>query len=148
MTPTTFAPYEPCTRGQMVTFLWRSVGSPEPKTTVCPFTDVDKDAYFYDAVLWAAENDVTKGNTETTFSPYATCSRAHMVTFISRFAKGVPVSTSNSFTDVPDNVYFTDAVQWAVETGVTIGTTPSTFSPNNSCTRGQMVTFLYRHFEK
>ena len=146
ITPTTFAPAEPCTRGQMVTFLWRSAGSPAPKTTVCPFTDVDKDAYFYDAVLWAVENGVTKGVTETTFEPYTTCSRAHMVTFICRFADGEPVGDSNDFIDVPENVYYTDTVQWALETGVTNGTTATTFSPSNPCTRGQMVTFLFRCF--
>ena len=147
-TATTFRPTNPCTRAQMVTFLWRAAGSPEAATKDCSFTDVDKNAYYYDAVLWAIENGVTNGTTATTFSPNNPCTRAQMVTFIARFAKGVPNSETNNFVDVPTNVYYTDAVQWAVETGVTNGTTATTFSPNNVCTRGQMVTFLYRHFEK
>jgi len=146
VTETIFAPNAACTRAQMVTFLWRAAGSPEPITTVNPFIDVDMDSYYGKAVLWAAESGITNGTGEgTTFSPYAICTRAQMATFLCRMEAGEASGTVNLFTDVPAGVYYTEPVQWAVENGITNGTgNGTTFSPNATCTRGQMVTFLYR----
>lgn len=144
-TDTTFSPNKSCTRAQMVTFLWRAAGSPEPADKTNPFTDVNGDAYYFKALLWAIENGITNGTSATTFSPDATCTRGQMVTFLYRRAKTPAVSGSVSFTDVTDNDYFSDAVVWAVQGGITNGTTATTFSPYNNCTRGQMVTFLYRY---
>ncbi|MBQ6430663.1 MAG: S-layer homology domain-containing protein [Oscillospiraceae bacterium] len=144
---TTFSPNATCTRGQVVTFLWRSSGCPEPKSTNNPFKDVKATDYFYKAVLWAAENGVTTGTSATTFSPNAPCTRAHVVTFLWR-AQGepTPANTNNPFKDVTAGQYYTTAVLWAVshEPQITNGTGATTFSPNNPCTRGQIVTFLYR----
>lgn len=145
---TTFSPDIDCTRAQMVTFLWRAVGSPEPTTNVCPFTDVDMDSYYGKAVLWAVENGITKGTSTTTFSPDMACSRAQMVTFICRMADGKPVSSIIAFTDVPADAYYAESVQWAVENGITNGTGDNKFSSDATCTRAQMVTFLYRYFVK
>jgi len=142
---THFAPNDTCTRAQAVTFLWRAAGSPAPKTTVNPFTDVKAGAYYYDAVLWAVENGITKGTTDTTFSPNATCSRAQIVTFLWRSQKSPAASAENPFTDVAASAYYSNAVLWAVKNGITGGTTDTTFSPNNNCTRAQIVTFLYRN---
>jgi len=112
---------------------------------VNPFTDVDMDSYYGKAVLWAIENGITNGTTATTFAPYATCTRAHMAAFLCRMEDGEAVDTVNPFTDVPADVYYADPVLWAVENGITNGTGDgTTFSPNATCTRGQMVTFLYR----
>lgn len=144
-TDTTFSPNKSCTRAQMVTFLWRAAGSPEPADKTNPFTDVNGDAYYFKALLWAIENGITNGTSATTFSPDATCTRGQMVAFLYRRAKTPAVSGSVSFTDVTDNDYFSDAVVWAVQGGITNGTTATTFSPYNNCTRGQMVTFLYRY---
>ena len=141
---THFGPSETCTRAQVVTFLWRAKGCPEPTTTDNPFTDVQSTDYFYKAVLWAKENDVTAGTTETTFSPNAGCTRAQVVTFQWRAnGKPAPTSTNNPFTDVTGGYYY-DAVLWAVEKNITKGTSDTTFSPDDTCTRGQIVTFLYR----
>ena len=142
---THFAPNETCTRAQAVTFLWRAAGSPAPKSTVNPFVDMKPGAYYYDAVLWAVENGITKGTTDTTFSPNATCSRAQIVTFLWRSQKSPAAGTVNPFTDVAAGTYYNNAVLWAVKNGITGGTTATTFSPNNNCTRAQIVTFLYRN---
>lgn len=143
---TTFSPNATCTRAQIVTFLWRAAGSPEPTTTNNPFTDVKDSKYYYKAVLWAAETGVTSGTSETTFSPNNGCTRAQVVTFLWRFADSPePTTTTNPFTDVPAGKYYTKAVLWAAETGVTAGTSETTFSPKQTCTRGQIVTFLYRY---
>ena len=138
-----FAPDWVCTRGQIVTFLWRSVGSPASKTAEIPFADVAEDAYYAQAVLWAVENGITKGTSETTFSPDQTCTRAHAVAFLYRLA-GSPAVTGSSFQDVAADAYYNAAVAWAVQQGITKGTSETTFSPNETCTRAQIVTFLYR----
>ena len=140
----TFSPYAICTRAQAVTFLWRAAGSPEPKSIEMPFEDVAGGAYYYDAVLWAVENGITAGTTATTFSPNNNCTRAQIVTFLWRSQKSPAGDAVNPFTDVAVEAYYYDAVLWAVEEGVTAGTTATTFSPNNNCTRAQIVTFLYR----
>ena len=145
---TTFSPDASCTRAQMVTFLWRAAGSPEPTTNTCPFTDVDMDSYYGKAVLWAAEKDITNGTSNTAFSPDADCTRAQMATFLCRMAGGKSVGSTNAFTDIEPDMYYTEAVQWAVENGITNGTGDNKFSPNAVCTRAQMVTFLYRLFAK
>ena len=138
----TFNPNGACTRAHIVTFLWRAAGSPEPKSTVS-FADVPPDSYYAKAVAWAVENGITLGTGDGTFSPNATCTRAQSVTFLYR-ALGTAPTTVNGFTDVTADAFYADAVAWAVESGVTNGTTDSTFSPNNGCTRAQIVTFLYR----
>ena len=144
-TETTFSPGEPCTRAQMITFLWRAAGSPEPETAECPFTDVDASAYYYKAVLWAVETGVTRGTGATTFSPGDTVTRAQTVTFLYR-ALGSVTEAVNPFTDVDPGKYYYDAVLWAAETGVTKGTSATTFSGANDCIRAQAVTFLYRAY--
>ena len=128
-----------------MTFLWRAAGSPAPKSSVNPFTDVSTSAYYYDAVLWAVERGITAGTSATTFSPDATCTRGQIVTFLYR-AVGTTTSGTNPFVDVADSAYYADAVKWAVAEGVTAGTSATTFSPDASCTRGQIVTFLYRAY--
>ena len=138
-----FAPDWVCTRGQIVTFLWRSVGSPAPKTAEMPFADVAEDAYYAQAVLWAVENGITNGTSETTFSPDQTCTRAHAVAFLYRLARS-PAVTGSSFQDVAADAYYNAAVAWAVQQGITNGTSETTFSPDETCTRAQIVTFLYR----
>ena len=142
---TLFAPYEPCTRGQIVTFLWRAAGSPEPKTA-SSFSDVPASAYYAKAVEWAVENGITNGLTETTFAPNATCTRGQSVTFLYR-ALGKKVESSASFTDVKSDAFYADAVNWAVKNDVTNGTSATTFSPNADCTRAEIVTFLYRAYQ-
>jgi len=148
VTETTFAPDAPCTRAQAVTFLWRAAGSPEPQSSVNPFTDVKTDAYYYDAVLWAIEQGITKGTSDTTFSPNATCTRAQIVTFLWRSQASPAAGAAHPFADVAGNAYYAEAVKWAVLEGVTSGTTATTFSPNDNCTRAQIVTFLFRAIEK
>lgn len=138
----TFNPNGACTRAHIVTFLWRAAGSPEPKSTVS-FADVPAGSYYAKAVAWAVENGITLGTGDGTFSPNATCTRAQSVTFLYR-AMGTAPTTVNGFTDVTADAFYADAVAWAVESGVTNGTSASTFSPNNGCTRAQIVTFLYR----
>ena len=141
---TTFSPDEPCTRAQAVTFLWRAVGCPTPKGSQMPFKDVVKGSFYETAVLWAVENGITKGTSSTTFTPDATCNRAQFATLLWRF-RGMPdAGTSNPFADVPEGTYYTDAVLWAVEKGITNGTSATTFSPDEDCTRAQIMTFLYR----
>ena len=137
-----FNPNGSCTRAHIVTFLWRAAGSPAPKSTVS-FADVPAGSYYAKAVAWAVENGITLGTGDGTFSPNATCTRAQSVTFLYR-AMGTAPTTVNGFTDVTADAFYADAVAWAVESGVTNGTSASTFSPNNGCTRAQIVTFLYR----
>ena len=139
-----FDPNGICTRAQAVTFLWRAAGSPAAKSAVMPFTDVKAGSYYYDAVLWAVENGITKGTSETMFSPDATCSRAQIVTFLWRSQKSPAAGTANPFTDVKASAYYADAVLWAVKEDVTKGTTNTTFSPDANCTRAQIVTFIWR----
>ena len=141
---THFSPDGICTRAQAVTFLWRTAGSPASKTSTMPFTDVPVGSYYYDAVLWAVENGITKGTSDTTFSPDATCSRAQIVAFLWRSEKSPAAGTANPFTDVKASAYYADAVLWAVKEDVTAGTTNTTFSPDADCTRAQIVTFLWR----
>ena len=141
---THFSPDGICTRAQAVTFLWRTAGSPEPETRTMPFTDVSVGSYYYDAVLWAVENGITKGTSGTTFSPNMTCSRAQIVTFLWRSQKSPAAGTANPFTDVKASAYYADAVLWAVKEDVTKGTTNTTFSPDANCTRAQIVTFIWR----
>ena len=140
----TFSPLATCTRGQVVTFLWRAAGCPEPESTDNPFKDVKDSAYYCKAVLWAAENGITSGTSKTTFSPGDPCTRAHVVTFLWRAHEKPEAAGSNPFSDVKDGLYYTDAVLWAVSKNITQGTSATTFSPANPCTRGQIVTFLYR----
>ena len=135
-----FDPDGICTRAQAVTFLWRAAGSPKPETRTMPFTDVPVGSYYYDAVLWAVENGITKGTSETMFSP----SRAQIVTFLWRSQKSPAAGTANPFTDVKASAYYADAVLWAVKEDVTKGTTNTTFSPDANCTRAQIVTFIWR----
>ena len=133
----------PCTRAQAVTLLWRAAGSPAPEISAMPFTDVPVGSYYYDAVLWAVKNGIAKGTSETTFGPDASCTRAQIVTFLYR-AFGTPAGGDAAFADTTPNAYYAEAVRWAVATGVTTGTSNTTFSPNADCTRAQIVTFLWR----
>ena len=141
---TTFNPNGICTRAQAVTFLWRAAGSPAPKTKVMPFADVKAGSYYYDAVLWAVEQGITKGTSDTMFSPDATCTRAQIVTFLWRSQEAPAAGAVNPFTDVKADAYYADAVLWAVKEDVTKGTTDTTFDPNADCTRAQIVTFIWR----
>ena len=141
---THFSPDGICTRAQAVTFLWRAAGSPKPETRTMPFTDVPAGSYYYDAVLWAVENGIAKGTSDTTFSPNMTCSRAQIVTFLWRSEKSPAAGTANPFADVKSTAYYADAVLWAVKENIAKGTTNTTFSPDADCTRAQIVTFLWR----
>ena len=145
LSDTMFGPYESCTRAQIVTFLWRAAGSPEPKAA-SSFTDVPASAYYAKAVAWAVENGITNGMTETTFAPNATCTRGQSVTFLYRALKGTASGSAN-FTDVKSDAFYADAVNWAVASDVTNGTSNTTFSPNADCTRAEIVTFLYRAYQ-
>ena len=142
-----FGSNDPCTRGQIVTFLWRAAGSPAPKGTVKVPADVLPGSYCYDAVAWALENGITNGLADGTFGVNNTCTRGQSVTFLYR-AMGTAPTTVNGFTDVESNAFCAEAVAWAVENGVTNGTSASTFSPSNGCTRAQIVTFLFRAYNK
>ncbi len=140
----TFSPEDPCTRGQVVTFLWRAAGSPKPTSANHPFADITPNDYFYEAVLWAVEQGITNGMDERHFGPDVPCTRAHVVTFLWR-AEGKPAAgASNPFADVPAGEYYTDAVLWAVKNGITNGMDARHFGPDSICIRGQIVTFLYR----
>ena len=141
---TTFSPNASCTRAQIVTFLWRASGSPEPKTASNPFTDVAANAYYCKAVLWAVENGITTGTSATTFSPDAPCTRAQGVTFLWRANGSKAASAAASFTDVASDAYYAPAVAWAAEQNVTGGVGNGLFSPNTTCTRAQNVSMLYR----
>ena len=140
---TIFAPGASCTRAQMVTFLWRANGSPEPTVTELPFTDVAVDAYYAKAVLWAVENGITTGTSDTTFDPDGVVTRAEAVTFLWR-AAGNPAADGKLFADVESTKYYAEAVRWAVANGVTKGVSDTSFAPGSACTRAQIVTFLYR----
>ena len=142
---THFSPNSTCTRAQVVTFLWRTKGSPSPRSTNNPFTDVKQTAFYYNAVLWAVENNITSGTGNTTFSPNKGCTRGQVVTFLWR-AKGSnsPQSWGNPFKDVNTDAFYYTAVLWAVENGITSGTSKTSFAPGKTCTRGQIVTFLSR----
>ena len=145
---TKFSPSDPCTRGQIVTFLWRAAGSPVPKDATCPFRDVTRDKFYYNAVLWAVENGITQGTSAKTFSPSDPCTRGQIVTFLWRTAESpAPRDASCPFSDVSRDKFYYNAVLWAVGNGVTEGTSETTFSPASPCTRAQVVTFIYRdHF--
>ena len=145
LSDTMFGPYESCTRAQIVTFLWRAAGSPEPKTA-SSFTDVPANAYYAKAVAWAVENGITNGMTATMFAPDATCTRGQSVTFLYRALKGTASGSAN-FTDVKSDAFYADAINWAVANNVTNGTSNTTFSPNADCTRAEIVTFLYRAYQ-
>ena len=143
---TTFSPEATCTRAQMVTFLWRFCGSPEMKHAANPFDDVHESDYFYQAVLWAVENDITNGTSGHTFSPEKTVTRAETVTFFWRkHARQVPNDTVKQFRDVPRDAYYAHAVDWAVDTRLTNGISADLFGPDQPCTRAQIVTFLNRY---
>jgi hypothetical protein len=144
---TTFSPNVGCTRAQVVTFLWRAAGQPEPTEGTNPFTDVKDGTYYYKAVLWAVEKGITNGTSETTFDPDETCTRGQIVTFLwRREGKPAPTGANNPFADVKPSAYFGSAVLWAVEKGITNGTSETTFEPNEDCTRAQVVTFLFRAY--
>ena len=145
---THFSPNKTCNRAQVVTFLWRAAGEPEPASMSTSFTDVKTTAYYYKAVLWAVENGITTGTTATTFGPNKDCTRAQVVTFLWRAKdKPEPQSTENPFTDIKPSSSYYKAVLWAIENEITNGTSSTTFGPNTVCTRGQVVTFLWRTFK-
>ena len=141
-----FSPDKTCTRGQVVTFLWRAMGEPEPASSNNPFTDVKAGAYYYKAVLWAVENGITNGMSATTFEPNGSCTRGQVVTFLNRTAGNPSASSGKSqFTDVKDSAFYYGSMLWAVENGITNGMTATTFDPGKACSRGQIVTFLHRY---
>lgn len=142
-TPSTFSPHQALTRAQAVLLLWRAAGSPRPEATASPFTDLSEDAIWYGAVLWALQQGITTGTTASTFSPNAPCTRAQMVTFLWRWHKAT--AGAKRFADVTAGAYYRDAVEWAAGQGITLGSSPSAFSPNALCTRAQAVTFLFRY---
>ena len=149
MTDTTFVPGNDCTRGQVVTFLWRAAGSPKPTSTEHSFTDVEEGKYYYDAMLWAVEKGITKGMTDTTFEPDTKCNRGQVVTFLWR-AKNQPEpeSTEHPFTDVTNpKAFYYEAMLWAVENEITTGINATTFAPDKICNRGEVVTFLHRAYK-
>ena len=142
---THFGPTGECNRAQVVTFLWRAAGSPAPQSSENPFTDVKAEVWYTDAVLWAVENGITNGLTESTFGPNAVCNRAQVVTFLWRAAGSrVPGLTENPFTDVKAGSWYEQSVLWALENGVTTGASATSFNPDGQCLRAQVVTFLYR----
>lgn len=143
-TSTTFSPDDTCTRAQAVTFLWRANGSPEPTATENPFEDVAEGEYYFKAVLWAVEKGITTGASATTFDPDGTCTRGQIVAFQYRAAGSPETEGENIFTDVADDAYYAAAVLWAAKENITTGATETTFAPAGNCTRGQIVTFLFR----
>ena len=143
-TTTTFSPNNACTRAQMVTFLWRAAGCPAPSSDVCPFMDLDSDAYYYNAVLWAVEQGITTGVTSDRFAPDGIVTRAQTATFLFRNAGSPDMGDGTCFKDVAVDAYYCDAVLWAAMEGITSGMTASQFAPDNICTRAQIVTFIYR----
>ena len=145
---TAFSPAATCTRGQVVTFLWRAAGEPKMSGTKNPFRDVKSTDYYYNAVLWAVEKGITQGTSATTFAPGAPCTRAQVVTFLWRSAGEPKVDSKNPFGDVKSGAYYYAPVLWAVKQGITQGTSKTAFSPGNPCTRGQIVTFLHRNSSK
>ena len=142
-----FAPDDTCTRGEMITFLWNAAGKPAAKNTTNPFTDVNVGAFYYDAVLWAVSNGITSGTSDTTFSPDNTVSRAQVVAFLYNYANK-PAAANSTFSDVAADAYYAPAVGWAAAQKITSGTGNNTFSPENDCTRAQIVTFLYNDLAK
>ena len=148
--PPLFSPFATCTRAQFVTFLWRQQGKPEPTLTESPFKDVqNKELSYYKAVLWAVENKITTGTSETTFDPGKKVTRAQAVTFLWRANnKPAPKTTVNPFKDVAAGLSYSDAVVWAFENNITTGTSATTFNPGGDCTRGATVTFLWRTYAK
>ena len=138
-----FGPNDPCTRAQIVTFLWRAAGSPAPKS-MSSFTDVPADAFYAKAVAWAVENGITSGTGESKFSPNSTCTRAQAVTFLYRASGSPAVSGKAEFSDVSTTAFYADAVAWAAKKGITTGIGGGLFGSDNDCTRGQIVTFLWR----
>ena len=138
-----FGPNQPCTRAQIVTFLWRAAGSPEPEGTAAGMTDVAAGSYYEKAVAWAIENGITTGTADGLFAPDATCTRAQGMTFLFRASKA-SADGAPAFSDVAADAYYAEAVKWATDNGITNGTTSSTFSPGSGCTRAQIVTFLWR----
>ena len=146
MSDTLFAPNAACTRAQIVTFLWRAAGSPEPKT-LSGFSDVPADSYYAKAVAWAVENGITGGTGDGKFSPDATCTRAQAVTFLYRASGAPAVSGNAAFSDVATNAYYAAAVKWAEKNGITGGIGGGLFGSDNNCTRAQIVTFLYRNYQ-
>ena len=148
VTKTEFGEEASCSRGQLMTFIWRMMGSPAPETKRVPYVDVAEDFYYHDAILWATENDFASGTDGISFSPDQTVTRAQAVVFLWR-AAGMPApSSSVFFADVPEGEYYHDAVLWAAENGITSGTGEGMFSPDAPCLRGQIATFLYRGFAK
>ena len=144
---TEFSPDDFCTRGQVVTFLWRAAGEPKAASKVNPFVDVKPTDYYYDAVLWAVEKGITDGMDDTHFEPKGDCSRSQVVTFLYRAFGEPPVGNAgNPFVDVPAADWFTAPVLWAVKEGITDGVTETEFRPKDVCKRGQVVTFLYRAY--
>lgn len=149
LTADTFGPKNACQRGQVVTFLWRAAGKPEPESADNPFVDVKEGSYYYKAVLWAAEQGITTGTDGTHFNPTGACSRAQVVTFLYRaFGEPEAASAEHPFTDVKESGYYYEAMLWAVEEGITAGMTDTTFAPGTQCSRAQIVTFLYRAYGK
>ena len=145
MTETEFWPEDTCTRGQIVTFLWRAAGKPEPEAKGTHFTDVKKTDYFYEAVLWAEENGIALGAAENEFQPEEKCTRAQALTFLWRAAEEPePEKKTTHFTDVKKTDYFYKAVLWAEKNGIALGMTKDGFGPDGECTRGQVLTFLFR----
>ena len=144
----TFSPDMACTRAQIVTFLWQAAGRPQPAGSGNPFADVKESDYFYTAVLWAVEQGITAGVSEDSFAPYATVTRGQTVTFLYRAAGSPAVTEGGSFADVEDGAWYADAVAWAAAQGITAGVSADAFGPNASCTRAQIVTFLYRFAEQ
>ena len=142
----TFDPYSGCTRAQVVTFLWRVKGKPAATITQTPFVDLQPNAYYQDALLWAYETGVIKGMDETHFAPNKVVTRAQFVTMIHRLEGSPTSSGANPFVDVAPGAYYYDAVLWAVEQGITNGVDSTHFAPSNQCIRGQVVTFLYRTY--
>lgn len=141
-----FAPGATCTRAEAVTFLWRCAGKPAPKSIVNTFSDVKKSDWYFDPVLWAAENGITAGKGDGKFAPADTCTRAEIVTFLWRLAgKPVPETTSNPFNDVNKSNWYHDSVLWAAENNITAGKGEGKFAPTDTCTRAEIVTFLYRY---
>ncbi len=139
-----FCPDNVCTRAQTVTFLWRAAGSPEPTNTQNQFSDVQRGAYYYNAVLWAVEEGITNGTSEDTFQPNAVVSRVQTAAFLWRMAGSVKTEDHNMFSDVDADSYYADAVSWALVNGITTGVSENCFAPDNGCSRAQIVTFLYR----
>ncbi len=146
---TTFEPDAPCTRAQAVTLIWNSAGSPTPESTSTAFTDINPHSYYYDAVLWAVEMGIVSGTSSTTFSPDQPCTRSQIVTFLHRYVDSPAYADGgNAFADVPSSAYYAKAVHWAVNQKITAGTSSTSFSPDLLCSRGQIVTFLYRFWGK